>query len=323
MLFVYVITMDAKREARTRHELNTAGIENITIVNGVDGNTETATADPRLSHFCQAMCTDRMRGCALAHANAWNMIANSGHHANDDGDNIVLIVEDDVCILKPYSFVKDVHKMVQSISEEWDIISLFCQGFCAPSVSLGRGSTVAYVLSRQGCERLNNLKIGYHIDFLQNSLRGYLRPLVTTYDDRKGGVIGNQTIAFWSGQDILSIGGWRLTIWRFFLLLCILLGAAWILPASAWASKCILRAVSLYLLVFVLTLVLYFSTPASLGERHCDHSDVNDNGGAFVRHVSFLLLFSSFSLFFLSCWCTAACVCVVVSLCILHGMNGA
>jgi hypothetical protein len=313
MLFVYVITMDAKREARTLLELNNAGIENIRIVQGVDGNTNAAISDPRLSHFCQALCTDRMRGCALAHANAWDMVR---RYHDDDADNIVLIVEDDVRISRPYSFVKDVHKMVQSMPDDWDIISLFCQGFCVPSISLGRGSTAAYLLSKQGCQRLKNLKIGYHVDFLQNSLRTYMRPLVDTYDDREGFVIGNQTITFWAEQDILSIGGWRLNTRRLFLLLCALLGAAWILPASAWASKIVLKTASLCLLVFVLTLLLYFSTPASLGRSPDDYHE-------FMRCITCLLLISSCSLFFFSYWCTTACVCSVLSLCILHSMNGA
>ncbi len=319
MIFVYVITMDAEREARTHRELKNAGVSNISLVPGVDGNTAASAADSKISQFCQMLCSARMRGCALAHANAWELIAKNGDYENTD--NIVLIVEDDIRILKPHSFVKDVHNIVRSMAEEWDVISLFCQGLCSPSVPLGRGSTAAYVLSRQGCERLNDLKIGYHVDFVQNALRGHLRPLVDTYDDREeGAVIGNQTVTFWANQDILGIGSQRLTIRGWLLLLGTLLVTAWLLPKSAWLSKCVLITASLFLFVFVVTLVLYFSTPASFVVRTCKG---DDRHAEFIRCISFLLLFSSWSLLFLSGWCTLACTFVVLSLYIIHAMNGA
>lgn len=314
MLFVYVITMDAKREARTREELNTAGIQNISIVNGVDGSK--ALNDPRLSYFCKVLCTDRIRGCALAHANAWKMIADSHHY--DDDSNIVLIVEDDVRISKPDSFIKDVHEIVHAMRDDWDVISLFCQGICSPSVSFGRGSTAAYLLSKRGSQRLHDLKIGYHVDLLQNSLAGFLSPLVDTYDNRETFLIGNQTVAFWGEQDILSVGDWRLTNRRLCLLLFVLLGTAWMLPASARASRCVLNAVSLYAFVFALTLFVYFSTPASLRKRPRE-----DDDHKFLCCVGFLLLFSFCSLFFLSCLGASACIFAILSLCLIHGMNRA
>ena len=195
----YIISMDSEREKQTRRELSKHGIENPRLIPGVDGKVN--RLNTKLTSFCKKFCTDRIVGCALAHSNvAKDVVRNNIKCA--------LVVEDDIVVT-----CKDLKDSISNIVDdahgEWDIITLYCMGICDVNSRLGNGSTAAYLLSYNGAKKMSTSKIGYHADFIRNSLQYDVivgPDLFDTLDPKNFFIIGKQDVTFWLNQDCIKLG---------------------------------------------------------------------------------------------------------------------
>ena len=195
--------MNEKRKELTIDELRKINIT-AQFVDGVDGNSH--RSDQRLTQFCKMFCTDRIIGCALAHFNAMERVLYDEHE-------VALIVEDDIIVLNISTFEQDLNTILTS-NTGWDFISLFCQGICKKGDfnRIFNGSTAAYLVSRKGCEKMLNIKIGYHADIYRQNLNMVSlveTQLFTTRDQRSNIIIGKQDVNFWMNQDVIQIGKLR------------------------------------------------------------------------------------------------------------------
>ena len=247
----YIITRDKEREKRTRFELAKVGLADPTIVPGVDGHTN--RENKVFTLFCRLFCTEHMMGCALAHLNAWKRIFEDEHQ-------FALLVEDDISIQYPDTFREELNTYIEALPPHWDFVSLFCQGLCSHDTRIGRGSMAASLISRHGCQKLLDIKIGYHIDYVKNiqSLNSFLGPqLFNTYDDKTGVLIGNQSLSFWNTQDILGICNYRVTSGQcVFVILCLACLALWF-PSSQIRGIC--SVLVLFMIAFLINVCLYFT----------------------------------------------------------------
>lgn len=221
---IYLITMSDERRDETLAELSKTNVlHRVTIVNGVDGKEH--RNDERLSLFCQKFCTDRIIGCALAHYNAIQQM-------HQDGHEYALILEDDILIKNPDTFITDLNVVIdQYSSQKWDFISLFCQGICSEFFSnrIGNGSTAAYLVSSRVVEKINSQKISYHADYIrqnENFDTHIGTELFTTRDKRSTAVLGKQDVNFWLHQEIIKLGSMRVQVYHmiavYIIIFCIL-----------------------------------------------------------------------------------------------------
>jgi len=77
--------------------------------------------DLRLTHLCNAFCTDGIKGCALSHHRIWEDALRNGYSR-------ILVFEDDALI--PDDFDKKVREIMGKLPESYDILFLGCQYFC-------------------------------------------------------------------------------------------------------------------------------------------------------------------------------------------------
>ena len=201
----YVISMDDTRLERVLGDLPPVEVVHIQGVRGCEHRH-----DPRLTRFGKMFCTDRMIGCALAHNDAAKRVV-------DDAHAFALILEDDVFVVEDMQGLADRIDAVvhEHGAQAWDIITLFCQGVCSNHSRIWNGSTAAYLLSAKGARTLVQMRIGYHEDYLRNSLALHtiVGPnLFSTRDDRSIVPFANQSLGFWSKQDIIRLGVWDMTV---------------------------------------------------------------------------------------------------------------
>ena len=202
----YVISMSDARLQQTREELAPHPLTHVPGVRGADHR-----GDARLTRFGRAFCTDRMVGCALAHHDAARRIVEDGHA-------VALVLEDDVLVQgDKATLAARVEAVLRAHEGEpsWDIITLFCQGVCNNRSRFWNWSTAAYLISAKGATTLGNIKIGYHADFIRNSMlfNVVVGPnLFSTRDVRSIIPFGNQSLGFWANQDALRIGRSNATV---------------------------------------------------------------------------------------------------------------
>ena len=202
----YVINLKNEdyRWKRTLKELKKVKIKPIRF-EGINGNHKKYRNDLKLTKYCNFFCTDKMIGVGLSHLYLAEYI-----HKNDKED-YYLILEDDIKILNPKTFTKDLKKNIKILKEKnLDILLLFCQFLCNKNYGI-YGSTAAYLISKNGIEKSINTKLNFHIDIIRNS------KLYTIYNgDNLFGTydpiynfpllnyrIGNQNIGYWLNQDII------------------------------------------------------------------------------------------------------------------------
>ena len=194
----FVVSMDAQRLGRTREALRAHGIQ-LTHVPGVDGSDPALRARGDVSRFAKLFCPDKTLGCALAHRAAARALLATGAPAG-------LVLEDDVVVCCDGDLRRELEACAVRRDDAWDVIRLYCQGFCSTNESRGitmQGSTAAYLLSRQGARRLSELPVWWHVDVELNrpTFRAYVGPtLFGTLDDRSGPTVLGQSVGFWLRQ---------------------------------------------------------------------------------------------------------------------------
>ena len=203
MFITYVINLNRSKDRlrRTLLELSNANVNRVERFAAIDGSKH--TDDSNVTSLCKQICTKEMIGCALSHIAVANMFSRS----NED---YCVVVEDDVRILNPATFVSDVQRLYR-VHEEKEVVRLFCQGLCYTKARFA-GSTAAYILTRKGASVIKGMKVSYHIDLMLNHLNVHNEQLVSTYDDERvyanpfdNMKIMNQRVGFWGTQTIFQI----------------------------------------------------------------------------------------------------------------------
>jgi len=198
---VVIISIDQAKYEATQRELTKNGFE-AQLFHGVDGSKQTNLRTKKIvTPFARHFCTDKMLGCALSHielaqqlVRAWPKFAQA-----------VLVLEDDILVKDA---TPDGIASLASAASQWDILRLYCQGRCSATGRFFSGSTAAYLLSYSGAVKQAQKRVVYHIDMQQCSpdLTLVNGPrLFTTRDERKGILIGDQSLRFWLQQPILRV----------------------------------------------------------------------------------------------------------------------
>jgi hypothetical protein len=140
-------------------------------------------------------------------------------------------------------------------------MTLFCQGLCRPHVRFGTGSTAAYLLSAAGARTMVDMKVGYHADYVRNSLRfrTVLGPTLVGTHDPKGRLVGGQTLDFWLHQDVFRLAGCRVTTARALVLWAVLLAVAKQRPTRGGEGAGEGNALASSLVVLPLVLAHFFT----------------------------------------------------------------
>jgi hypothetical protein len=120
----------------------------------------------RINKVCQKFCPYGVIGCGLSNLKLIDYI-----YDNDEGDH-ALICEDDISIREDVKDIGDeIRFVIDNSPEEWDIILLFCQGFCKYNndelfnkVNSYMGSTACYLVNIKNMYKTNQIKLKKHID---------------------------------------------------------------------------------------------------------------------------------------------------------------
>lgn len=203
VLQAFIISISANKYERTVKELAKVGVRGV-LFPGVDGKRNRTS--PQVLPFCAQFCTDKMIGCGLAHIRLAQYIAT---HCSDN--DYSLVVEDD--IRNPVAdLVKQLARVVRESEAGWDVITLFCQGWCT-TPTIFAGSLAAYLLSRSGAQKLARFTLAYHLDIQWRSLNRQLGPILfDTYDNKMPPIILRQSWVFWAHQHLIRLGGWDVTV---------------------------------------------------------------------------------------------------------------
>lgn len=122
------------------------------------------------------LCNEGIIGCALSHMNIWKTFV------ENDTEPFLCVLEDDTDIVTDFArFLNDIPEIYNKLN--FDIISLHCIGFCSShkkneSIEINNHSyvfsnpifplsTVCYIISRNGAEKLINMvgeKVIWNID---------------------------------------------------------------------------------------------------------------------------------------------------------------
>ena len=203
MFITYVINLNSSKDRlrRTLLELSNANVNRVERFVAIDGSKHTDHSN--VTSLCKQICTKEMIGCALSHI----AVANVFSRSNED---YCVVVEDDVRILNPSTFVSDVQRLYR-VHKEKEVVRIFCQGLCYTKARFA-GSTAAYILTRKGASVIKGMKVSYHIDLMLNHLNIHNEQLVSTYDDERvyanpfdNMKIMNQRVGFWGTQTIFQI----------------------------------------------------------------------------------------------------------------------
>lgn len=217
MFNTYVINMekDKDRLDRTINEFKKSDISYLERFDAINVNNYDLRNDKTVTKKCRHYCTNKIIGCALSHIFLARSLLQNAY-----SQDFALIVEDDIKIKYPKTLQHDILKFVDTLNyKDWDIILLFCQGWC-PNVGnkkqkyspLPAGSAAAYLISQNGLKKMSNLKVSYHFDIIIHYyFNVYNGPeLFTTYDKSYSNPIldlkiKNQNVGFWINQDFFYI----------------------------------------------------------------------------------------------------------------------
>ena len=122
---------------------------------------------------CKYICPTSTVCISTSHAMVAKMVYESGV---DYG----LVMEDDVFPLDTSAdeFFLKIQKTLSEVPKDWDIILLHCDGWCSPgdtNISSKSWSFAAYLLSRQGAEKLSNYPISGNFDFITSVTPDFLK----------------------------------------------------------------------------------------------------------------------------------------------------
>jgi GR25 family glycosyltransferase involved in LPS biosynthesis len=176
----YVINLENDKE-KYRDILKNLSKCNIKPIrfNAIDGRKKLLPEHNALvSKSCLEYCPFSAIGCGLSHL----LVANQFHKS--DPNNFCLILEDDA---KPLTsnIKQEIKEVIDSAPLDWDIIRLYCQGFCNYDYNHKKramqyrkpltGSTCAYLLSKRGSQQIQSMRLKWHIDaqFVSSNLKIY------------------------------------------------------------------------------------------------------------------------------------------------------
>lgn len=176
----YVINLENDKE-KYRDILKNLSKCNIKPIrfNAIDGRKKLLPEYYNLvSQFCMEYCPFSVIGCGLSHL----LVANQFHKY--DPNDFCLILEDDA---KPLTsnIKQEIKEVIENVSPDWDIIRLYCQGFCNYDYNHKKigtqyrkpltGSNCAYLLSKRGAHKIKEMKLKWHIDvqFVSSNLKIY------------------------------------------------------------------------------------------------------------------------------------------------------
>ena len=167
MIDAYVINLDRQIEnySKVESDMNDLGGFNVQRVSAIDGKRgdHIPYVESDITWFCKETCPNSAIAIALSHKKVAKNIL-------DSGVDYALVLEDDVLPIQK-GFHDALQKTLDEVTNDWDIIKLYCQGLCDKgSNNLGytTGSTAAMLVSRNGAKKIYNMKIYYHIDYQLN-----------------------------------------------------------------------------------------------------------------------------------------------------------
>ncbi len=218
----YVINLkkDIKKWTKIQKNLKNVNITPIRF-DAIDGNNIPEKYKIYLSMFCQGLCPNSVKGCSLSH-----LLVSKQFLDTDKKNNYCLILEDDAIPIVN-NLKEEINKLV-TLYDNWDIIRLYGMGYC-PNIQNGplqkvcSGSNVAYLLSKNGARKLQNLKINWYYDIQLNLIntinlyihkpflfRTYYSESSNTTDNINWGILdqkklGNVPISYWLKVKLLKI----------------------------------------------------------------------------------------------------------------------
>lgn len=118
---VFVINLDKDKERleNINKALTDQGISYERIP-GVLGSQ--VSSNPNLSTLCNWFCTDGIKGCALSHRKAWELMIERGYSR-------ILVFEDDAII--PGNFDEKVRHIMARLPDDYEIVYLGCRYYCS------------------------------------------------------------------------------------------------------------------------------------------------------------------------------------------------
>ena len=256
MIPVFVINLkkDRDRLQRTLKELDKLKITP-EIFKGIHNFSDKKD----IGVICYELCPSQVIGCGLSHINLAKLIVRRGFkHA--------LILEDDIRVkenVNPQIFWNTIYSYTKR--NDWDIVRFFEQGVYFEGsnkhVSLLGGSTAAYLLSRAGAKKVARMKISFHIDLQQNSLRTISGPqLFSTYDPQGIINIGNQNLTFYLQQPLIQVGGVNLCFWSATITVLVLFYlSSFLTDMLKYNGRCFLVAFFIAYMIFVSNIHQIFS----------------------------------------------------------------
>ena len=213
-IFIINLKKDKDKLNKTINELNKCNIKTnkINKYDAINGKEIQFRYSDDIHPYCKLLCTDNMIGCGLSHIRLCRYLKEKNYdHA--------LILEDDIKIDKCNLNIvlNNIINKFNNIDNKWDIILLFNQGYCPKENKLTAGklcgSTAAYIISARGMDKISNIKLIYHIDWLRNTklFKTYVGPKIfSTYDPKFNDTLLNyniktQNVYFWWYQHVLRI----------------------------------------------------------------------------------------------------------------------
>ena len=167
MIDIYVINLDRQIEnyQKVADAMNELGGFNVQRVSAVDGKKgeHLPLVDSESTWFCKETCPNSAIAIALSHKKVAKLIL-------DSGDDYALVLEDDVLPIQK-GFRDALQKTLDEVPNDWDVMKLYCQGLCdngSNKLGYATGSTAAMLVSRNGAEKIYNMKIYHHIDHQLN-----------------------------------------------------------------------------------------------------------------------------------------------------------
>ena len=167
MIDAYVINLDRQIEnyQKVENAMNELGGFNVQRVSAIDGKRgdHLPYLESDTTWFCKNTCPDSAIAIALSHKKVAQLIL-------DSGVDYAFVLEDDVLPIQK-GFHDELQKTLDELPNNWDIIKFYCQGLCdngSNNLDYATGSTAAMLVSRNGAEKIYNMKIYYHIDYQLN-----------------------------------------------------------------------------------------------------------------------------------------------------------
>ena len=130
---------------------------------GINGNKDKLYKYKNHVHpICLKICARSVIGCGLSHIKLNKFI-----YEKDDNE-FALVLEDDA-FSNSKNLKKKIKNIVDNAPNNWDIITLYCQGICNNkktynSSNIFTGGMLSYLISKSGQYKIKNLKLINHID---------------------------------------------------------------------------------------------------------------------------------------------------------------